>query len=362
MPDENADSRGNPIVADVTAAQEILSQLNAAIVEAQAKLVEINNAATQAVTAITQITDQQAVIASKSEHIQNAQDHADKVRADLDRVLTSTTQQMTEAEGLKARSQSAADISAALLAEVRAAKSTLDTEVAAAVAARKLAEQSTDATKGLADKAVALEQGVRDYEIRLADLEKRCAGHLKEILGLLPGATTAGLAHAFNDRRQTFLKPQNRWQWLFIGSVGMIVIIAVTGLWQVYKSGTGLTFTQLMLLWLARLPVAGALVWLAMHASHEAALAKRLEEDYGYKAVIASSFLGFHKQMSELGEAVTTNQPLSKLCSDTLTTIASPPGRIYGGHKLTVSPVDELKSATVVATQAVVAAKTPPKA
>src|SRR5689334_14705606 len=144
MPDENSDSRDNPIGADVTAAQEILSQLNAAIVEAQAKLVEINNAATQAVTAITQITDQQAVIASKSEHIQNAQDHADKVRADLDRVLTSTTQQMTEAEGLKARSQSAADISAALLAEVRAAKSTLDTEVAAAVAARKLAEQSTD--------------------------------------------------------------------------------------------------------------------------------------------------------------------------------------------------------------------------
>jgi hypothetical protein len=32
------------------------------------------------------------------------------------------------------------------------------------------------------------------------------------------------------------------------------------------------------------LPIAAALIWLALHASHESALAKRLERDYGFKA------------------------------------------------------------------------------
>lgn len=67
------------------------------------------------------------------------------------------------------------------------------------------------------------------------------------------------------------------------------------------------------------------MVWLALHASREAALAKRLEEDYGYKSAIASSFLGFHKQMAEIGSAAESNKPLAKLCGDVLTTMASPP-------------------------------------
>ncbi len=92
---------------------------------------------------------------------------------------------------------------------------------------------------------------------------------------------------------------------------------------------------------LARLPVAGPLLWLALHASREAALAKRLEEDYGYKAAIASSCEGFQKQMSQFGMA--PGSALTKLLDDTLTTIAAPPGRIYEKHQLVVSPINEVK-------------------
>src|SRR5258705_11137394 len=112
-----------------------------------------------------------------------------------------------------------------------------------------------------------------------------------------------------------------------------------------YSAKTWPTWDVLFRLWVARLPVAGALVWLAMYASREAALAKRLEEDYGYKSAIASCFEGFRKQMSEIGKDVEHDSPLAKLCGDTLTTIATPPGRIYDDHKLTVSPADELHEA-----------------
>jgi hypothetical protein len=110
-------------------------------------------------------------------------------------------------------------------------------------------------------------------------------------------------------------------------------------------------------LWLSRLPIAGALVWLALHASRESALAKRLEEDYGYKSAIAACFEGFRKQMSEIGKDVAPDSPLAKLCSNTLTTIATPPGVIYEKHALTVTPSDELKKAAKAAVSVAAAVK-----
>ncbi len=338
-------------------AQESQRLTTTVLTDAQAKLTEITTTATQAVAAKTQIMDAQAVIATKSDHIQKAQEHADTVRASLDRTLTAATQQATETEGHKSRAQSAADIANELQADIRTTKGSIEADATAVATARRNAEASTAQTKSLADKSATVEERIAAYEKRLVELDTECAAKLKEIVDLLPGATTVGLAHAFDDRRKTFLKPHNRWQWLFVGSVLAIVGLTVSGLWHVYQSGTAPTYDELLRLWLARLPIAGALVWLALHASRESALAKRLEEDYGYKAAIAASFLGFHRQMSEVGTAVASNQPLSKLCGDTLTTIATPPGRIYDKHELIVSPTDELKHAAKAAVDVASAVK-----
>ena len=126
-------------------------------------------------------------------------------------------------------------------------------------------------------------------------------------------------------------------------------LLALTGLWNVYSANSLLGWDDLARLWIARLPIAGALIWLALHASRESALAKRLEEDYGYKAAIASSFQGFQKQMAEIGAKAPVGSPLAKLCDDTLSTIASPPGRIYDKHRLTVSPTGDLADAATKA-------------
>lgn len=324
-----------------------------ALTDAQAKLAEITSAATQATAARTQITDLQAVIATKSTHIEDAQGHADKVRADLDRKLTEATQQTTEAEGLRARAQSAVDAATTLLTEIRTTKGSVETEATAAEEARRTAEESAAVSKGLADKSETIETRIADYEKRLADLDAQSAAHLKTIETLLPGATSAGLAHSLDERRKTFLSPHNRWQWVFVLSLLAVVGIAVSGMWHVYHLQKVPTYDELLRLWLARLPVAGALVWLALHASREAALAKRLEEDYGFKSAIASCFEGFRRQMADIGIDVKPDSPLAKLCDDTLTTIATPPGRIYDKHELTVSPMKELKQSTEALAEAV---------
>ncbi|MDP3170520.1 MAG: hypothetical protein Q8M91_09270 [Polaromonas sp.] len=316
---------------------------NAALTEAQAKALDAGSAATQAIAAKTQIVDDQAVIATKSEHIQEAQNHADKVRGELDKVLTSATQHATEAEGLKSRAQSAADSSASLLLEVKASKASAEAD---RNTTKQLSNESLEAatvSKDLAAKAAVVAERISAYEDRLTQLEAQCDLQLKRIVELLPGAASTGLAVAFDQRRQTFLKPSLRWQWLFVGSVICLVILAGSGLWNVYSAHAPFTYDELLRLWLARLPIAGALVWLALYSGRESALAKRLEEDYGYKSAIASSFMGFHKQMSEIGEKAALNTPLAQLCADTLTTIASPPGRIYEKHQLTISPGSELR-------------------
>jgi hypothetical protein len=350
--------------AVITDAQSLLEEIRkvktlaaAALAEAQTKLAEITTTATQAVAAKTKITDDQAVIATKSDHIQKAQEHADKVRADLDRALTAAKQQVTAAEAEKSNAQSAAENAADLLTDVQTAKGSVEAEAAEIVTARKTAVESAALTKGLADKAATIEARIAEYEKRLAEVGTQCATQLGTIDELLRGATSAGLATAFDKRRQTFLRPHDRWQQVFVGSLVALVILALTGLWHVYHLDKVPTYAELVRLWLARLPVAGALIWLALHASREAALAKRLEEEYGYKAAIASCFEGFRKQMSEIGEDVAHDSALAKLCVDTLATIATPPGRIYDKHELTVSPTDELKHVADAAVGVVNAAK-----
>jgi hypothetical protein len=322
------------------------------LVEFQTKLTEITAVGTQAAAARTQIADDQAVIATKSAHIQQAQEHADSVRASLDRTLTEATQQATEAEGLKSRAQSATDTATTLLTEIRTTKGSVETDATNVTDFRKSAEESASLAKGLADKSATIETRIAHYETRLAELDTESADRLEKVENLLRGATSAGLAHAFDQRRQTFLKPHGLWQWVFIGSLVLLVILALNGLWTVYHIDKAPQWDELVRMWLSRIPLVGALVWLAMHASREAALAKRMEEDYGYKSAIATCFEGFRKEMTAIDMSMKSDSALAKLCADTLTTMATPPGRIYDKHSLATTPLDELKDLTKAATEA----------
>ena len=337
-------------------AAETQAQAATALTDTQAKLVEITTVAEQeAVAAKTRTTDLQTVIAAKSEHIEGAQVHVDKVRADLDGKLIEATQKVTEAEGLKSRAQSAADDSTTLLTEVRTTKGSVETDAAVVAEARKSAEESTALAKGLADKAATVDERIVDYEKRIADFGAQCANLLDKSEKILRGSTSVGLAEAWDARRQKFLLPHDRWQKVFVGSLAAIVLLAATGLWHVMFSKEVPSYDELVRLWLARLPIAAALVWLAMHASRESALAKRLEEDYGHKSAMATCFEGFRKEMEDIKD-VESDSPLAQLCANTLNTIATPPGRIYEKHELTVSPIDELKPLVKAATEAAKAA------
>ncbi len=326
-------------------------------VDAKGKFDEVAAVATKALAASTQINDQQCVIAAKSAHIEDAKIHADKVRTELDRALMAATNKATEAEAMTARTSATADGIAKLNDSAKSAKIEIDSNAAAIKKALETSTQDSQKTKSLADIALGTEERVNSYQTTLTDLHKKSQEKLAEINSLLPGATSAGLAHAFDARGNKFTQPSKLWQVVFVVALVVLVIIAAVGLIEVYLAGNSLNYDGIIRLWLARLPIAGALVWLALYASREAALAKRLEEDYAYKAAISMSFQGFQQQMKAIQAEAKNDTPLGKLCSDTLATIASPPGRIYDKHKLTVSLSSELTEAIRAAVQAAMGGK-----
>lgn len=293
----------------------------------------------------TEVQIKRTAVVTHAEQIDGDQKRATEIRGELDGLLVSAKQTQAQVEGFKQDAENAKNSAAQADADISAIKTTADAnakEVAAALAASNSASAKT---KALADKSETVEQRIKDYEAKLAELVTQCENQLGEIKALLPGATSAGLASAFDQRRKTFLNPSKRWNWLFISSVVILAVLALVSLIEAYFHTPELTYQQLLIRWLSRIPFAAALVWLAVHASRESALAKRLEEDYGFKVSVASSFQGFQEQMKIVGGSAAGNEPLKTLCDATLAQITNPPGRIYEKHPLAVSPTEELLKA-----------------
>ncbi len=119
--------------------------------------------------------------------------------------------------------------------DTQAVKATVEANAKAVADVLKESKTASAATKGLADKAETVEQRIKDYEAKLEGLADQCDEQLEEIKHLLPGATAAGLASAFDARRETFMEPSKRWQVVFVTSVIILAIGAFVSLLEVYQ-------------------------------------------------------------------------------------------------------------------------------
>lgn len=360
---KTSESDANSVLSQLkeilTEAKEASEKISEATPKFAAAATEVELKRSTVATAATEVEVKRSAVATHAQQIDGDQKRATEVRGDLDALLVSAKQTQTEADGLKQGVENAKTSASQAGADILATKATVDANANAVAAALAASNAASEKTIGLADIAEAVEQRVKDYEAKLVELSAQCDAQLEAIKSLLPGATGAGLASAFDQRRKTFLNPSKRWQRLFVGSVIVLAILAFVSLLEAYLHVPELTYQQLLTGWLSRIPFVAALVWLAMHASRESALAKRLEEDYGFKVSVASSFQGFQEQMKIVGGAAAGNEPLKTLCDATLAQITNPPGRIYEKHALIVSPTTELVKAASAFVEAAKAAKLP---
>lgn len=191
------------------------------------------------------------------------------------------------------------------------------------------------------------------HEARVVKIAEDLEVLRKRVEGLLPGATSAGLASSFNAQKTRFALPQKRWLKTFIWCIGGLVVIAAPSFLAALgvpipgHSGES-TSSEVWRGVLLRMPIVIPLVWLAIYAGRNYMLSLRMEEEYAYKEAISTAFEGYKREMTSIEAGDPANpSPLTKLSANVLAAIAERPGRIYEGKHRDITILTEAQIAAI---------------
>ena len=151
-------------------------------------------------------------------------------------------------------------------------------------------------TAEIARTADEKDDRVKEYEDQLEKLQIDYDDIKEKINNLLPGATSAGLAKAFNIRK-TALGP-TRWVAIVIFCTSVVGFI-IFGLWAILGEGIK-DWSDFMIFTIERSPIILGLIILEEFSRRLFNNTLKLEEDYAYKETLSMAFDGYQKAMTEV--------------------------------------------------------------
>lgn len=182
-------------------------------------------------------------------------------------------------------------------------------------------------------------QRVVDYEGKLSSLRIEIEDLHKKIEGLLPGATSAGLASAFKTQQSRFKNPQKSWLVIFVVTILLLLAAGIWNLPGLTSSSANDSWESIIRHFVGRLPLVVPLVWIGIFAGRNYMLALRIEEEYAFKEAVSSAFEGYKREMSSIaGSGNNAITPIVSLCENVLRTLGQRPGRIYEGKHDDITP------------------------
>lgn len=143
----------------------------------------------------------------------------------------------------------------------------------------------------------------------------------KEIEGLLPGATSAGLASAYHELKESFNKPIKQFTCIFYISLAILISIAVFPFIDSANSdsiNTG-NISAFISNIIYKLPLILPALWLAIFATKRRNEANRLQQEYAHKEALAKSYQNFKNQIKELEKP---DELMEKLLSATIDAVS----------------------------------------
>lgn len=152
----------------------------------------------------------------------------------------------------------------------------------------------------------------------------------EQIESLLPGATSAGLAKAYQEMKDSFNKPTENWNKIFIGSIAVMFVATFLSFidigivkdnvttWFAFKQMGDFESTLNSLLF--KLPLYAPLIWLAIYASKRRSENQRLQQEYAHKEALAKSYVSYKMQIDELKQE--DKKLLEKLLDSSINTVA----------------------------------------
>lgn len=174
----------------------------------------------------------------------------------------------------------------------------------------KVFGERTDDGKVVGGLAKELETRRKDLEDFKAEQEDQYQILINKIDGLLPRATSAGLAGAYHDLKISFDKPI-KWsaRTFYFAITVLFVIAAATAVDTKVFLATGdfqlvdlSEFKNIMSSLALKLPLILPVVWLAVFAQRRRNEAQRLQQEYAHKEALAKSYESFKRQIDELGD------------------------------------------------------------
>jgi uncharacterized phage infection (PIP) family protein YhgE len=205
----------------------------------------------------------------------------------------------------------------------------------------KGANDQSEKIESFADKIDSLQSNLAAKETALKLLYDKATELKNTVQGLLPGATSAGLASAFRERKESYQKPIRFWTYAFMGSIAAMMIFAVFN--PITFSVDQITEQNFYKYLLLRLPFIGPTIWFAIYAAKRHGQFLRLEEEYAHKEAVSKSFEGYKKQLMEIEASESDKASTESLITKALDAISLHPGRVYEQTKESITPFDAIK-------------------
>lgn len=317
---------------------------------------DVSNQRSRTTATADDVDENGKTIAERSRHIEGSRKHADEVRTHIDNVLTDSKAQAARIEGVWNEAQDVLDRIRLELDQARDVRSAVEDERHASHAARqeletllKDAHEATENAKASVTSAQEVEiknnaalKQLAEQESRLSALGKEFEDIRLRIEALLPGATSASLATEFYKRAEEHEPLKNRWQWVFLGSLFAIFVIAIV---EVYLHGNAHdtpAYDDLFRRFLNRLPIITPLAIAAWYSAIRSAQARQLEEEYAFKAATAASFDGFAKMMEDVPAGKDGETALGTLAANVLRILSASPQRIFHRDQSKEMPTGKL--------------------
>jgi len=181
-----------------------------------------------------------------------------------------------------------------------------------------------------------LESLKKEYEHFKENQEKRYQELYKKIESLLPGAVSAGLAKAYQDKRKKYELQTIFWSGVFI--IAMIGLF-IGGFKVINNETNSLKETFLHLLKYS--PLYLPAIWLAFYAGRRRNENMRLEQKYAHKEALAKSYISYKKQIEEL-QSEEKDELLTNLLKTSTYIIAEDPSYVLDKDNNEHYPLMEL--------------------
>lgn len=184
----------------------------------------------------------------------------------------------------------------------------------------------------------------KEFEKFITEKELIYSLIVKEIKDLLPDALTAGLSHAYSEKRNNEIKENKVLMKNFNKAILFLVLISlipfsVSTYLLIQGQSLISTIEYLPRLILSIIPLYAPVVWLAYYSNKKLNLSKRLIEEYTHKEVLSKTFEGLSKQIESLPDSESSNDLRTKLLYNILTVSSENPGKLISDYNTSDHPL-----------------------